>query len=107
MGLRKKMMADTVEVIPKDKLTQIDVLWAMYDNFDASATMHHCLYNVIRKRWDGEQFVSNAALCNRKHRVCDENEESKPIDELGLPYQLVEKRACKTCLKIFNKLAPY
>lgn len=90
---------------PKNQLTKKEVIWAIYANHDDSATLHHCLYDIERKsKWTGDISIVNAALCNKKHHVYNENEMLVPIAELTVGCDLKPYMACKTCLKIYDKL---
>jgi hypothetical protein len=97
-------MSET-KIIPRKELTKKDVAWAWFDNHDASATMHHLLYNEeVKEKWTGETVIKNRFACRAKWRVYDENEKAQPIENNEATGNLNRNAACKSCLKFYDQL---
>jgi len=86
-------------------MTKKECIWAIYSNIDESRTLHHCFHDIEKKsKCTGEISIRGAALCNKNHHVYDENEIPLPISELNDLAGFHQNTACRSCLRVYNKL---
>jgi hypothetical protein len=85
---------------------QSEIVWAYCDNAEGGAGGTHAYY-AVKKRWPwiGDEYDGIGALCNKKRFISEDGETSIGINEVDA-LKAIPKYACKTCLKIFNKLNP-
>lgn len=83
------------------------LVWAWVENETATNEAMHCYYSRDRKdsvgNYTGETHKGNSALCNKKLGVSEDGDSFLSIDKID-PDPLDRNIACKTCLKIFDKL---
>ena len=78
------------------------LVWAMVDSDDGMNLSLHCYYGRERK-FCGEKYSGNSALCNKKRGVSEDGDTFIPIDKINST-ALDESTACKTCLRIFKSI---
>lgn len=78
------------------------LVWTWVENETATHSALHCYYGRERK-FMGEKYNGNSALCNKKLGVSEDGDSFLPIDKINSD-PLNESAACQRCLKIYNSL---
>ena len=88
-------------------MTKQDVKWIAPDNYDGTKTLKlHAFVPAVQRRWiTREEYSGNRALCKNVIRISDQDTEDESIEWALLDNGAFdESKACKACLKAFNKL---
>lgn len=80
---------------------QDECVWSWVDNYNETASSHHCYYPRIIKSQINTYF-GVGALCNKRKIISEDGESSVEIDDVIPSSSEVGK--CKSCERIFKRL---
>ena len=80
-----------------------EIRWESLETFDGEGSIkQHAFKSKERKKpWTGEKYIGVISLCG-KINASEDGETSISIDKLA--NESINPKACKNCLKAYNKL---